>query len=55
MTVPHIFEAMEPLEHKIRQKLQPKMLVREISDLERDVLNLPIRLGGLDNGKLGQS
>ena len=43
-TVPHISEAMEPLEHEIRQKLLPKMLGREISDLERDVLSLPIRL-----------
>ena len=50
-TVPHISEAMEPLEHEIRQKLLPKMLGREISDLERDVLSLPIRLGGLGIGK----
>ena len=31
-TVPNISEAMEPLEHEIRQKLLPKMLGREISD-----------------------
>ena len=49
-TVPHISEAMEPLEHEIRQKLLPKMLGKEISDLERDVLSLPIRLGGLGIG-----
>ena len=33
-TVPHISEAMELLEHEIRQKLLPKMLSRAISDLE---------------------
>ena len=50
-TVPHISEAMEPLENVIRHKLLPKMLGREISDLERDVLSLPIRLGGLGISK----
>ncbi|XP_063684343.1 uncharacterized protein LOC134818636 [Bolinopsis microptera] len=49
-TVSHISEATEPLEHEIRQKLLPKMLGREISDLERDVwwivdTNTPITCG----------
>ena len=42
---------MEPLEVEIRQKLLPKILGREISDLESDVLSLSIRLGGLGIGK----
>ena len=46
-TVPHISEAMVPLEQEIKQKLLPKILGRERSDLERDVLSLPIRLGEL--------
>ena len=50
-TVPHISEAMELLRDEIKQKLLPKMLGREISDLERDVLSSQIRMGGLGIGK----
>jgi len=52
-TVPHniLSEAMEPLEHEIRHNLLPKMLGRNISDIEREVLALPIKLGGLGIGK----
>ena len=37
----------EPLEDAIRQVLIPALLRREVSDLERDLISLPARMGGL--------
>ena len=37
----------EPLEDAIRQVLIPALLRRDVSDLERDLISLPARMGGL--------
>ena len=50
-TIPDIAEMFQPLEDMIRSRLIPCFTGRQISDLEREVLELPPNLGGmgLDN------
>ena len=40
----HLFQ---PLEDAIREKLIPSLIGREVSDVERRLLALPVRFGGL--------
>ncbi len=46
-TVPGISHLFAPLEHVIRNKFIPAVIGRDISDLERDIISLPVRYGGL--------
>lgn len=46
-TVPDAADAFLPLESKIRETFLPALLGREVNDLERDLLALPARFGGL--------
>ena len=47
-TIPDISDLLEPLEGVIRLHLIPALTGREcVSDIERDLFSLPIRLGGL--------
>ena len=46
-TVPNISPLFEPLENAIRNTLIPAMLGRKLSDLERSIVALPLRYGGL--------
>ena len=41
----------QPLEDAIRQVLIPALLRREVNDLERDLISLPARMGGLGISK----
>ena len=47
-TVRNIAKNFDPLELAIRENLSPSIIGRKISDLERRLLALPVRLGGLD-------
>ena len=42
--ISHLFA---PLENTIRNKFIPAVIGRHISDIEREILSLPVRLGGL--------
>ena len=46
-TLPDIQDLLEPLEEAISQVLIPAIVERKCSQLDRDVLALPVRLGGL--------
>ena len=46
-TVPDIQDFFIPLEEAIREKLIPAIIGRKISDLERRIVALPVRMGGL--------
>ena len=46
-TLPDIQDLLEPLEEAIAQILIPAIVERKCSQLDRDVLALPVRLGGL--------
>ena len=46
-TIPHCGMLFKPLEDCIRNKLIPAIIGRPISDLERRILSLPVRFGGL--------
>ena len=46
-TIEGIAENFEPLENIIREKFIPAIVGRKVSDIERRILALPIRLGGL--------
>ncbi|XP_068704061.1 uncharacterized protein [Montipora foliosa] len=46
-TLPDIQDLLEPLEEAISQVLIPAIVERKCSKLDRDVLALPVRLGGL--------
>ena len=46
-TVPHTKNYFIPVEAAIREKLIPAIIGRKITDLERQILALPVRLGGL--------
>ncbi len=46
-TIPDIGHLSAPLEHAIRHKFIPAIVGRDISDLERDIISLPVRYGGL--------
>ena len=46
-TVPNAKEYFIPVEEAIRQLLIPAIIGRKISDLERRMISLPVRMGGL--------
>ena len=46
-TVPNVSNFFEPLEGAIRHYLIPAIIGRKVSDLERRLISLPVRLGGL--------
>ena len=46
-TIPEIDRLFAPLEEAIREKLIPAIVGRKVSDLERRILALPIRHGGM--------
>ena len=46
-TMPGVSELLQPLEDVIRQEFIPSLLRREVNDMERDLLSLPARLGGM--------
>ena len=46
-TVPNIGHYFGPLEEAIRDKLIPAIIGRKISDIERKLIALPVRMGGL--------
>ena len=46
-TIPDTGQYFIPLEEMIREKLIPAIIGRKISDLERKLVSLPVRLGGL--------
>ena len=46
-TIPNIEHLFDPLEHAIHHKLIPALTGREVSDLERKMLSLPVRMGGM--------
>ena len=46
-TIPDIQHLFIPLEDAIREKLIPAIIGRSISNIERRILALPIRMGGL--------
>ena len=46
-TIPGISDLFQPLEQAIRDKLMPAIIGRAISDIERKIFSLPVRLGGL--------
>lgn len=46
-TIPGLSEYMDPAESKIRNDFLPALFQRDFSDLERDLLALPAREGGM--------
>ena len=46
-TVPNIKNYFAPLEETIREKLIPAIVGKQVTDVERKILSLPVRLGGL--------
>ena len=46
-TLPNIEDLPEPLEHAISDVLIPSIVDHKCTQLERDILSLPVRLGGL--------
>ena len=46
-TIPDIDDLFQPLEDAIREKLIPSLIGRKISDIERRILALPVRYGGM--------
>ena len=46
-TVPNSKDYFGPLEEAIREKLIPSIIGRKVTDLERAVISLPVRMGGL--------
>ena len=46
-TIPNIEDLLQPLEEAIRPVLIPTLLNRTISNQDRRILELPVRLGGL--------
>ncbi len=46
-TIPEIQKDLQPLEDAIRQRLMPALFGKELTDLERKVVALPARFGGL--------
>lgn len=46
-TVPDIKEYFIPLEEIIREKLIPAIIGKAVTDLERKIISLPVRLGGM--------
>ncbi len=46
-TIPNIEHLFAPLEDAIREKLIPALVGRRVSDVERRILALPVRMGGM--------
>ena len=46
-TIPGTKEFFEPLEEVIREKFIPAIIGRKVTDMERKIFSLPVRLGGL--------
>ena len=46
-TIPGIANLFDPLEKSIREKLIPALVGRQVSDEERAILALPVRMGGM--------
>ena len=46
-TIPGIDHHFEPLEEAIRDKLIPSLIGRSVSEVERRILALPVRYGGM--------
>ena len=46
-TISGISQLFQPLENVIREKLIPAFIGREVSDLERRIISLPYRFGGM--------
>jgi hypothetical protein len=46
-TIPNISNLFTPLENAIRERLIPNLVGRKISDIERRIFALPVRLGGM--------
>ena len=46
-TVPNTKHYFLPLEDVIREKLIPAIIGRKVTDLEREMISLPVRMGGL--------
>ena len=46
-TFPGIAELLEPLERAISDVLIPALLEHQVAETERDLLALPVRMGGL--------
>ena len=46
-TIPGISNLFQPLENSIREKLIPSVLGRRVSDIERRIIALPVRFGGM--------
>lgn len=49
-TIPDIQDLLEPLENAISRILIPALTDRQCSQLDREILSLPVRLGGLGLG-----
>ncbi len=54
-TIPNIEDLFAPLEEVIREKLIPALVGRRVSDVERRILALPVRLGGMGIADPSQS
>ena len=46
-TIPDIRNLFQPLENVIREKFIPSLVGRRVSDVERRIMALPVRLGGM--------
>ena len=46
-TIPNIDHLFTPLEDAIKDKLIPAIIGRQISDVERKIVALPVRMGGM--------
>ena len=46
-TIPGVANLFKPLEKTIHDKLIPSLVGRQVSDVERRILALPVRLGGM--------
>ena len=46
-TISGIRDLFQPLEDVIREKLIPAVVGRKVSDIEREILALPVRFGGI--------
>ena len=47
-TIPGIKDLFKPLEEAIKEKLIPAIVGRKVSDLERKIFTLPVRMGGMN-------
>ena len=49
--MPVAVELFQPLEDAIRGEFLPTLLKRDVNELERDLISLPVRLGGMGISK----